>query len=81
MSPGPREIMYFRGAEALAAYPISALPPLTALNVTANSYAGHMHIGLVAGRTAIPDLQALQRQMEEAVVALTEATGVGGSRL
>lgn len=79
--PGPREIMYFRGAEALAAYPISALPPLTALNVTANSYAGHMHIGLVAGRTAIPDLQALQRQMEEAVVALTEATGVGGSRL
>lgn len=74
--PGPQEQMYFRGARAISAFPISTLPPLTALNVTANSYAGILNIGLVSGRTAIPDLKALSRHMEEAVATLAEAAGV-----
>jgi diacylglycerol O-acyltransferase len=65
--PGPPRTMYFRGAVCEAAYPISALAPMTALNVTANSYGGTLHIGLVSGRTAIPDLQELARHMNEAV--------------
>jgi diacylglycerol O-acyltransferase len=65
--PGPPRTLYFRGAVCEAAYPISALAPLTALNVTVNSYGGTMHVGLVSGRTAIPDLQELARQMNEAV--------------
>ena len=74
--PGPRETMYFRGAKAISAFPISTLPPLTALNVTANSYAGILNIGLVSGRTAIPDLQALSDLMEEAIDELATAAGV-----
>jgi len=74
--PGPKQQMYFRGARALSAFPISTLPPLTALNVTANSYAGMLHIGLVSGRTAIPDLKALSRHMEESVAALADAADV-----
>ena len=64
--------MYFRGAEGLNAYPISTLPPMTALNVTANSYAGVMHVGLVAGRTAMPDLDKLTTQMDKAFAELSE---------
>ncbi len=74
--PGPRDVMYFRGAENVSAFPISTLLPLTALNVTANSYAGNMHIGLVSGRTAIPDLQAIVDNMNEAVTALAGAAGI-----
>ncbi len=74
--PGPRDVMYFRGAEVVSAFPISTLLPLTALNVTANSYAGKMHIGLVSGRTAIPDLRAIVGFMHEAVTALAGVTGI-----
>ena len=70
--PGPPKTLYFRGAEGLNAYPISTLPPMTALNVTANSYAGVLHVGLVAGRTAIPDLDKLCAQMDTAFAELME---------
>jgi diacylglycerol O-acyltransferase len=73
--PGPPKTLYFRGAESLRAYPISTLPPMTALNVTANSYAGIMHVGLVAGRTAIPDLDLLTRHMDEVFAEMKELAG------
>ena len=44
----------------------STLPPMTALNVTANSYADKMHVGLVAGRTAVPDIDRLARHLQGA---------------
>ncbi len=68
--PGPKETLYFRGAAGTYAYPISTLPPMTALNVTANSYAGKMHVGLVAGRTAIPDIDRMARHIEGAFMDL-----------
>jgi diacylglycerol O-acyltransferase len=74
--PGSREVMYFRGAEQLAIYPISTLPPMTALNVTAVSYAGTMYFGLIAGRTAVPDLGLLSDCLDQAFIDLAEATGV-----
>jgi len=74
--PGPKNTLYFRGAEALNAYPVSTLPPLTALNVTANSYAGTLNIGLVSGRTAIPDLESLRHHLDDSVAALADAAGV-----
>jgi diacylglycerol O-acyltransferase len=64
--PGPKKELYFRGARGVYAYPISTLPPMTALNVTANSYADKMHVGLVAGRTAIPDIDRLARHIQGA---------------
>ena len=70
--PGPKDRLYFRGAEGISAYPMSTLPPMTALNVTANSYAGVMHVGLVAGRTAMPDLDVLARHMDEVFAELSE---------
>jgi WS/DGAT/MGAT family acyltransferase len=75
--PGPPETLYFRGAESLAAYPISTLPPMTALNVTANSYAGVMHVGLVGARSAIPDLDSLAAHMDDVYAEMKELT-IGG---
>jgi diacylglycerol O-acyltransferase len=49
---------------------------MTALNVTACSYAGTMFFGLIGGRTAIPDLDRLTELLDEAYRELAEATGV-----
>ena len=74
--PGPKQKLYFRGAESLSAYPISTLAPLTSLNVTANSYGGTIHVCLVSGRSAIPDLSKLAQYMKQEIENLALATGV-----
>ena len=68
--------LFFRGAEEIGLYPVSTLPPMTALNVTVCSYAGTMYFGLIAGRTAVPDLDVLTAYLDDAFMELAEATGV-----
>jgi hypothetical protein len=53
---------------------------MTALNVTCCSFAGTIYFGLVAGRTAVPDLPLLAAYMDEAFEQLAEATGVAGQQ-
>ena len=74
--PGPREKLYFQGAEMVAMYPISTLPPITALNVTAVSYAGRFYFGLIAGRSVVPDLALLTSYLDAVFLELAEAAGV-----
>ncbi|MBT8052275.1 MAG: wax ester/triacylglycerol synthase family O-acyltransferase [Xanthomonadales bacterium] len=74
--PGPREKYFFRGAEEIGLYPVSTLPPMTALNVTVCSYHGTLFFGLIAGRTAVPDLDILTTYLEDAFHDLADATGV-----
>jgi len=74
--PGSRERLFFRGAEEIGLYPVSTLPPMTALNVTVCSYAGTMYFGLIAGRTAVPDLDVLTGYLDDVYMELAEATGV-----
>jgi len=74
--PSSRKKLFFRGAEIIGLYPVSTLPPMTALNVTACSYAGTMYFGLIAGRTAVPDLDVLTSYIGDAFMELAEATGV-----
>jgi len=74
--PGPPHRKYFKGAEITAMYPISTLPPITALNVTAVSYVGRLYFGLIAGRTVIPDLALLTSCLDDAFHQLAEAAGV-----
>jgi len=74
--PGPREQYYFRGAKEIALYPVSTLPPMTALNVTVCSYHGTLFFGLIAGRTAIPDLDTLTSCLDDALHQLANAAGV-----
>jgi diacylglycerol O-acyltransferase len=77
---GSREKLYFRGAEIIGLYPVSTLPPMTALNVTACSYAGTMYFGLIAGRTVVPDLDVLTSYIGDAFMELAGATGVNVHR-
>jgi diacylglycerol O-acyltransferase len=78
--PGSRETLYFRGAEQIGLYPVSTLPPMTALNVTVCSYAGTLYFGLIAGRTAVPDLDVLTSYLDDALIELADATGVAIDR-
>jgi hypothetical protein len=73
--PGSRVRRYVNGAEAVALYPVSTLPPMTALNVTCCSFAGTIYFALVAGRTAVPDLPLLATYLDEAFEQLASATG------
>ena len=74
--PGSRVKRYLKGAEAVAMYPVSTLPPMTALNVTCCSYAGTIYFGLIAGRTAVPDLPLLTAYLDDAFRQLAAATGM-----
>lgn len=74
--PGPAAHLYIKGARVESVYPVNTLPPLTALSVTANSYAGRLYFGLTAGRSAIPDLEELTRYIDEAYAGLKQLTGV-----
>jgi diacylglycerol O-acyltransferase len=74
--PGPKRALYLKGAEMLGIYPVSTLPPMTALNVTAVSYVGTMCFGLIAARTVIPDLPVLTSYLDDAFQELAEAAGV-----
>lgn len=64
--PGPQTKVYFRGAEVVEVYPVNTLPPAVSLSMTVCSYAGKMFFGLVAGRTAVPDLQKLTAGLDDA---------------
>ncbi len=75
--PGPRETLYLNGAECVGMYPVSTLPPITALNVTACSYDGTLYFGLTAARTIIPDLDVLTAYLDDALLELAEAACMG----
>jgi len=57
--PGPREKLYFLGAEMEAYYPISALAHGQALNITVMSYAGGLFFGFTACHDRVPSVQRL----------------------
>ena len=78
--PGSRVRRYVNGAEAVGMYPVSTLPPMTALNVTCCSFAGTVYFGLIAGRSAVPDLPLLATYLDQAFEQLAEATGVSGQQ-
>ena len=74
--PGPRRTLYFRGAKVTEVYPVNTLPPSVALSITVCSYGGTLYCGLVAGRSAIPDLQRLTLHLHEAYRQFSELTSI-----
>ncbi|WP_052665464.1 WS/DGAT/MGAT family O-acyltransferase [Nitriliruptor alkaliphilus] len=71
--PGPREPLYWNGAQLTGMYPLSAIADGYALNITLVSYAGSLEFGITADRTALPRVQRLIDHIEDAVAEL-EAT-------
>lgn len=70
--PGPRELLYLKGAKMEQMIPISTLAPGTQLNITLYSYGGNLFIGLVATNKVI-ELANLGHYIELAFDELEEA--------
>ncbi len=68
--PGPRETIYWNGAELTGSYPVSIPFENQALNITVTSYAGSMDFGLTGCRRSVPHLQRLLGYLEESLVEL-----------
>jgi diacylglycerol O-acyltransferase len=68
--PGPRERLYWNGAELEAIYPLSIPTENMALNITCLSYADHLEFGLVGCRQAVPKLQRLLDYLEDSLQEL-----------
>ena len=77
---GPTKPLYHQGAPLLATYPISTIAPGLALNITVFSYVDTLHVGLVAGRSTIPDLEPIADYMSAALVELEAAMGFRAAR-
>jgi WS/DGAT/MGAT family acyltransferase len=71
--PGPDEPLYFRGARLDSSYPMSIPVHGLALNITCNSYAGHLNFGFIGCRDTVPHLQRLAVYCNDAVAELERA--------
>lgn len=71
--PGPESPLYFRGAQMEASYPVSLISHGQALNITCQSYAGHLHFGFTGCRDSLPHMQRLAPYTAEALDELEAA--------
>lgn len=75
--PGPKKVQYLNGARLSGSYPLSIPINGMALNITCNSYGEDMDFGLTGCRRSVPSLQRLLTFLDEELLALEKATGVG----
>jgi hypothetical protein len=77
---GPDTVLYVAGARLVSRYPCSIPFHALALNITAQSYADRLDIGLVACRRAVPDLAQLADRLAVAFAELERAVDQRSSR-
>jgi diacylglycerol O-acyltransferase / wax synthase len=70
--PGPDKPLYFRGAELLANYPVSVVTHGQAINITCQSYAGHMDFGFTGCHSTLPHMQRIAVYTGEALDELEQ---------
>jgi WS/DGAT/MGAT family acyltransferase len=73
--PGPREPLYFAGAQLEATFPVSVVVDGVGLNMTVMSYRDHLDFGIVADRGQIPDAWPLMSHLGEALDELQTVLG------
>jgi diacylglycerol O-acyltransferase len=78
--PGPRERRYWNGARLDGMYPVSIPFDGAAVNFTLVSNFDKLDFGIVACRRSVPHVQRLIDYMEDALVELEEAAGLGKRR-
>jgi diacylglycerol O-acyltransferase len=77
--PGPPIDLYYGGAKLLAYYPLSAIADGQGLNLTVMSHGTQLHLGLIADRELVPDLDAIATWFREELDVLSEATMLAGT--
>src|SRR5690606_26203355 len=65
--PGPKERLYWNGAELDGIYPVSIPLNRNALNITILSYAQQFEIGFTACRKTLPSMQRLLDYVENGI--------------
>ncbi len=68
--PGPRNTLYWNGAEMQGLYPASLLQDGYALNITQTSYRDQMAFGITADRSRLPSVQRIIDHLEDGLVEL-----------
>lgn len=76
--PGPTTPLYIAGARLLSIFPCSIPFHGQALNITVESYADRLDVGLIACRRAIPDVAQLADRMVAQLAALQDAVARHG---
>jgi diacylglycerol O-acyltransferase len=76
--PGPRNALYFNGAEIEGMYPVSIVVDGQAINLTLTSYRDKLEFGVIACRRTLPRIQRLLDYLED---ALSELEGLAGHDL
>ncbi len=71
--PGPRQPLYFYGAELEGMFPVSVLAGDHRLNITVLGYHDRLHFGLVACPDTLPSMQRLAVLLPQALDALEAA--------
>ena len=73
--PGPREPLYWNGAQLQGMYPVSIALDRIALNITLTSYCDQLEFGLIACRRTLPSMQRLLDYLENGIHELEVAAG------
>ena len=73
--PGPREPLYFSGAQLEQYIPVSTVAEGMGLNVTVHSYLDELTFGLISCRELVPDLWKMVDLHIDEIDRLFEATG------
>ena len=71
--PGPPVPLYLAGAQFLSFHPLSIIMHGLALNITIQTYAGHVDFGIIADKKALPYAKDLAKAIE---AAFTDAQGL-----
>jgi WS/DGAT/MGAT family acyltransferase len=77
--PGPRHPLYWNGAQLKGMYPASIVLDGFALNITLVGYDKSLDFGIVAARRTMPQVQRLIDYLEDALVELEDAAGLGAA--
>jgi diacylglycerol O-acyltransferase len=71
--PGPQQPLYLAGARLLNYFPVSIVTDGQGLNITVQSYLGHLDFGLLACRELVPDVWTLMDHLSESLAELSAA--------
>jgi diacylglycerol O-acyltransferase len=78
--PGPPVPLYFMGARIEGLYPLGPVFHGAGLNITVMSNNGRLHVGIIACRESLPDVDDLVRRFPVELAALKDAVGVQRGR-
>ncbi|GAC67479.1 wax ester synthase/diacylglycerol acyltransferase [Gordonia soli NBRC 108243] len=74
--PGPKEHLYWNGAQLDGVYPVSIPTEGLALNITVTTTADHVNFGLIGARAELPSLQRLLTHLDSALDELEKVARI-----